>query len=145
MCIFIVYFISLKAESLDNAIHGIWAIIPCSPNKVTVRIYSKLQASWKAVVFTNKVGKNSQYFAGVLNKTIIPLTLVGYEMIIAYLPSHIQCTIVEWLLNKLAVFIHHQQWVVDRVTLTKIAQIMLGCRVANSYVFWIFFIHFVYM
>ena len=30
-----------------------------------------------------KVGKNSRYFVGVFNKTIIPLALVGYEMIIA--------------------------------------------------------------
>ena len=29
-----------------------------------------------------KVGKNSRYFVGVFNKTIIPLTLVGYDMII---------------------------------------------------------------
>ena len=43
----------------------------------------KLKISWKAVVFTNKVGKNSRYFVGVFNKTIIPLSLVGYEMIIA--------------------------------------------------------------
>ena len=34
-------------------------------------------------MFTNKVGKNSRYFVGVFNKTIIPLALVGYEMIIA--------------------------------------------------------------
>ena len=45
------------------------------------------------------------YFWGVSNKTIIPLALVGYEMIIAnsalcaplvgYLPSHIQRALVE--------------------------------------------------
>ena len=29
------------------------------------------------------VWKNSRYFLGVFNKTIIPLALVGYEMIIA--------------------------------------------------------------
>ena len=28
-----------------------------------------------------KWGKNSRYFVGVFNKTIIPLALVGYEMI----------------------------------------------------------------
>ena len=50
---------------------------------VTVRVCSKLKTSWKSVVFTNKVGKNSRYFVGVFNKTIIPLALVGYEMIIA--------------------------------------------------------------
>ena len=33
--------------------------------------------------FTNKVGKNSRYFVGVFNRIIIPLALVGYEMIIA--------------------------------------------------------------
>ena len=50
---------------------------------VTVRVCSKLKTSWKSVVFTNKVGKNSRYFVGVFNKTIIPLALAGYEMIIA--------------------------------------------------------------
>ena len=29
-----------------------------------------------------KVGRNSRYFVGVFNKTIIPLALVGYDMII---------------------------------------------------------------
>ena len=53
---------------------------------VTVRVYSKLKTSWKSDVFTNKVGKNSRYFVGVFNKTIIPLALVGYEMIIANSP-----------------------------------------------------------
>ena len=31
--------------------------------------------------FTNKVGKNSRYFVRSFKKTIIPLALVGYEMI----------------------------------------------------------------
>ena len=43
------------------------------------------------------------YFWGVFNNTIIPLAIVGYEMIIAnsamrlvgYLPSHIQRVLVE--------------------------------------------------
>ena len=35
------------------------------------------------VVFTNKVGKNSQYFVGIFSEAIIPLALVGYVMIIA--------------------------------------------------------------
>ena len=39
------------------------------------------------------------YFGGVFNKTIIPLALVGYEMIIAnlvgYLSSHIQRALME--------------------------------------------------
>ena len=43
----------------------------------------KIKTSWKSVVFTNKVGKNSRYFVGVFKKKISPLTLVGYEMIIA--------------------------------------------------------------
>ena len=55
---------------------------PCSPNMVTVRVSSKLKTSWKSDVFPNKVGKNSRYFVGVFNKKIIPLALVGYEMII---------------------------------------------------------------
>ena len=51
---------------------------------VTVRVCSKqAKNKLKSVVFTNKVGKNSRYFVGVFNKTIIPLALVGYEMIIA--------------------------------------------------------------
>ena len=52
---------------------------------LTVRVCSQLKTSWKSVVFTNKVGKNSRYFVSVFNKTIIPLALVGYEMIIANL------------------------------------------------------------
>ena len=43
----------------------------------------KLKTSWKLDVFTNKVGKNSRYFVGIFDKTIIPLALVGYEMITA--------------------------------------------------------------
>ena len=43
----------------------------------------KIKTSWKSVVFTNEVGKNSRYFVGFFNKTIIPDALVGYEMIIA--------------------------------------------------------------
>ena len=43
----------------------------------------KIKTSWKSVVFTNEVGKNSWYFVGLFNKTIIPLALVWYEMIIA--------------------------------------------------------------
>ena len=43
------------------------------------------------------------YFGDIFNKTIIPLALVGYEMIIAnsarrlvgYLSSYIQCVLVE--------------------------------------------------
>ena len=30
--------------------------------------------------FTNKVRKNSQYFVGLFNKTILPLALVGMDM-----------------------------------------------------------------
>ena len=35
--------------------HGIWAIIPCPPNMVTVLVCSKLKTSSKSVFFTNKV------------------------------------------------------------------------------------------
>ena len=52
---------------------------------VTVHVCSKLKTSWKLVVLTNKVGKNSWYFVRIFNKTIIPLVLVGYEMIMAIL------------------------------------------------------------
>ena len=65
----------------------------------------KIKTSWKSVVFTNKVGKNSRYcFVGVSDKTIILLAFVGYEMIIAIsalraslanLPFHIQRALVE--------------------------------------------------
>ena len=37
----------------------------------------------KSVVFANTVGKSYRYLVGAFNKTIIPLALVGYEMIIA--------------------------------------------------------------
>ena len=44
-----------------------------------LKIKNKMKIGW----FTNKVGKNSRYFVGVFNRIIIPLALVGYEMIIA--------------------------------------------------------------
>ena len=56
---------------------------------VAVRVCSKLKITWKSVDFTNKVWKNSRYFVGVFNKTIISLALVGYEMIFANsYPAH---------------------------------------------------------
>ena len=81
-----------------------WAIIPCSPNMVTVRVCSKLKTSWKSVVFTNKVGENSRYYVAVFTKTVIPLALVEYAThLFGYLPSHIQSTLVELFLNSLRV------------------------------------------
>ena len=44
-----------------------------------LKIKNKVKIGW----FTNKVGKNSRYFVGVFNRIIIPLALVGYEIIIA--------------------------------------------------------------
>ena len=38
------------------------------------------------VSFSNKARKNSRYFVGVLNETIISLALVGDEMIIVNQP-----------------------------------------------------------
>ena len=74
---------------------------------VTVRVCSKLKISSKSVVFTNKVGKNSPYFVDVLNKTIVPLALVGYEMpaprwlsTISY-PTRTRGIIVKYQLNEL--------------------------------------------
>ena len=43
----------------------------------------KIKNKLKIGCFTNKVKKNSQYLVGIFKKTIIPLVLVGYEMIIA--------------------------------------------------------------
>ena len=37
--------------------------------------------------FPNKAGKNSRHFVGVFNKTIIPLALVGFKMILANVHS----------------------------------------------------------
>ena len=79
--------------------HGIWAILPCSPHMVTVRAFSKLKTNWKSVVFPKKVGKNTRYFVGVFNKTIIPLALVGYEMIIANSALHLSLAIYHLLSN----------------------------------------------
>ena len=44
-----------------------------------LKMKNKMEIGW----FTNKVGKNSQYFVGVFNRIIIQLALVGYDMIIA--------------------------------------------------------------
>ena len=46
-----------------------------------LKIKNKMKIGW----FTNKVGKNSQYFVGVFNRIIIPLALVGYEMVVSQL------------------------------------------------------------
>ena len=51
----------------------------------------KIQNKMKIGSFTNKVGKISQYFVGVFNRIIIPLALVGYEMIM------IRCYAPRWL------------------------------------------------
>ena len=67
---------------------------------VTVRVWSKLKTSWKSDVF-KKSGKILDILWAFLNKTIIRLALVGYEMIIAnsalvgYLLSLIQRALVE--------------------------------------------------
>ena len=50
--------------------------MPCSTNMVSVRI-----VFFEAFLFFFKF--SLLYFGGVFNKTIIPLALVGYEMIIA--------------------------------------------------------------
>ena len=53
----------------------------------------------KIACFTNKVAKNSRYFVDGLNKTIIPLACVGYEMIIASASLaiyHIICNAHSW-------------------------------------------------
>ena len=50
---------------------------------ITVRVCSKLKTSWKLVVFTNKVGKNSRYFVDVFlikqlfHSQNFPITLKG--------------------------------------------------------------------
>ena len=67
---------------------------------VTVRVRSKLQTSWKSVVFKNKVGKNLRYFVDVFDKTIIPLVLIGNEMIIANAyPTRTRGMIVNYHIN----------------------------------------------
>ena len=55
--------------------HGIWAIIPCPTNMVSVRVILGRFCFYFKTTFL--------YFGGVFNKTIILLALVGYEMIIA--------------------------------------------------------------
>ena len=60
---------------------------------VTVRVCSKLKTSRKLVVFTDIVGKNSRYFVGVFNKTIIPLARVGDKLIIAKTNSALRASL----------------------------------------------------
>ena len=55
--------------------HGIWAIIPCLTNMVSVRVILERFGFYFSLLF--------YIFGGVFNKTIILLALVGYEMIIA--------------------------------------------------------------
>ena len=85
----------LPEQTADSLEKGEEKEKSCNVNRQLARIQS--------VVFTNKVGKNSRYFVGVSNKTIIPLALVGYEIIIPNsalrlvrcLPYHIQHALVE--------------------------------------------------
>ena len=51
-----------------------------------LELYASAQSLKRAenrLFFTNKVGKSSRNFVGVFNKTVIPLALVRYEIIIA--------------------------------------------------------------
>ena len=84
------YYELLKIESLDNAILELWLAKPswCMSHYTMLSKYGNCtrllkKTSWKSVVLTNNVWKNSRYFVGVLNETIMPLAFVGYEMIIA--------------------------------------------------------------
>ena len=56
--------------------HRLWAIIPCSTNMESVRIIF----GWRFYFYFS-----FPYFGGVSNKTIFPLALFGYEMIILLL------------------------------------------------------------
>ena len=76
-------------------------------NCTCVCVCSKLKTSWKSVVFTNEVWKNSRYFVGVFNKTIYYSTRacriwdgysqLGSTRLVDFLPSHIQRALVEQL------------------------------------------------
>ena len=48
----------------------------------------KIKNKMKIGCFANKVRKSCRYFVIVFNKTIIPLALVGYEMIITNSALH---------------------------------------------------------
>ena len=90
---------------------------------VTVLVCSKLKTSWKSVVFTNKVGKNSRYFVGVFSKTI-PLALVGYMMIIANsYPTRTRGIIVEY--TKQVIPCKMKQ---KHITLKRIQVTLFQCR-----------------
>ena len=72
-----------------------------------VRIKNKL----KSVVFTNKVGKNSRYFVGVFNRTIISLALVGYEISIANShPTRTRGIIVEYIAKHYKNHFPEREW-----------------------------------
>ena len=58
--------------------HGIWTIIPWSTKMQSVGVIF----FWSFCFYCSP---SFLYFGGVFNKTIIPLALVGYEMIIANL------------------------------------------------------------
>ena len=54
---------------------------------LTVCVCSKLKTSWKLVVFTNKVGKNSEYFVVVFNKAIFHLHLLDIYHLVSNVHS----------------------------------------------------------
>ena len=78
----VAYLLRLKTESLDNAILELRLAEP-SWLKAIIPNMCNCTNKLKISCFSSKVERNSRYFVGVFNKTIIPLALVGYRMIIA--------------------------------------------------------------
>ena len=73
----------LKTESLNNAILELWLAYP-SWYMSNNTMFSKYGNCTRLLKIRNKL-KTGSFFVRVFNKTIIPLALVGYEMIIANL------------------------------------------------------------
>ena len=76
--------------------------IKCIPIVIHEAMYparATLQHVIKFVVFANKVGKNSRYFVGVFNKTIIPLAPVYILIIANSYPTRARGIIVNYSCN----------------------------------------------
>ena len=59
----------------------------------------RIKNNLKIACFSIKMGRNSRHFWGVFNKKIIPLALVGYEMIIANSAVHASLAIYHLISN----------------------------------------------
>ena len=84
---------------------------------VTVRICSKLKTSQKSVVLTNKFRRNFRFFVGVFKQLLHSrlwiwddYSQLGTMPLVGYLPSHIQCALVDYCFKWITIIVIHLKY-----------------------------------